>query len=207
MLSGDRKSFREYTDVISTSRSEGASTSEPRRLRRRSISMTPEIGDDIVRAVRAMNETLKQNRLVREQGDSMPYAYSSDDRNTVPDLQKSVSDLRIEDRDELSGGRSLLYALPREHMDSQKAMSLPSSPHEFRNQTSERSGVTDEMVSAWNKVLESPMFEKKPLLPFQEWNIDYSELTVGTRVGIGNQIVFPFQTLVKPNSQMDNSIM
>ncbi|KAK3033273.1 hypothetical protein RJ639_034347 [Escallonia herrerae] len=89
MLSGDRKSFREYTDVISTSRSEGASTSEPRRLRRRSISMTPEIGDDIVRAVRAMNETLKQNRLVRDQGDSMPYAYSSDDRNTVPDIQKS----------------------------------------------------------------------------------------------------------------------
>ncbi|KAK3033274.1 hypothetical protein RJ639_034348 [Escallonia herrerae] len=96
-----------------------------------------------------------------------------------------VSDLRVEDRDELSGGRPLLYALPREHMGSQQAMSLPSSPHEFRNQTSERSGVTDEMVSAWNKVLKSPMFQNKPLLPFQEWNIDYSELTVGTRVGIG----------------------
>lgn len=30
-------------------RSDGASTSEARRIRRRSISITPEIGDDIVR--------------------------------------------------------------------------------------------------------------------------------------------------------------
>lgn len=32
-------------------RSEGASTSDTRRIRRRSISMTPEIGDDIVRLI------------------------------------------------------------------------------------------------------------------------------------------------------------
>lgn len=67
-------------------------------------------------------------------------------------------------------------------------MSLPSSPHEFRIQTPERSGtsrVSDEMVSTWNRVLDSPMFQNKPLLPYEEWNIDYSELTVGTRVGIG----------------------
>lgn len=32
-------------------RSEGAPTSDTRRLRRRSISMTPEIGDDIVRLI------------------------------------------------------------------------------------------------------------------------------------------------------------
>lgn len=70
-------------------------------------------------------------------------------------------------------------------MSSQKAISLPSSPHEFRSQTAERSGVNDEMVSTWNKILESPTFQSRPLLPFQEWNIDYSEITVGTRVGIG----------------------
>jgi serine/threonine protein kinase len=29
------------------------------------------------------------------------------------------------------------------------------------------------------------MFQNKPLLPYEEWNIDFSELTVGTRVGIG----------------------
>lgn len=53
------------------------------------------------------------------------------------------------------------------------------------SQNSLISRKNDEMVLTWNKVLESPMFHNKPLLPFQEWNIDFSELTVGTRVGIG----------------------
>ncbi|XP_052206966.1 serine/threonine-protein kinase EDR1-like isoform X2 [Diospyros lotus] len=190
MLSGDRKSLRDYADDIATSRSVGASTSETRRIRRRSISITPEIGDDIVRAVRAMNETLKQNRLSREQGDDRSFSYSSKDRNTGPDHQKNVSDFEHHDGDEISGGRSSLYAHPREQMGSQKAISLPSSPHEFSSQTSEIGGSSDyqqsdEAVSTWNKVLELPLFQNKPLLPFQEWNIDYRELTVGTRVGIG----------------------
>ncbi|CAI0449108.1 unnamed protein product [Linum tenue] len=69
-------------------------------------------------------------------------------------------------------------------------MSLPSSPHGYSSQTVERvkpSGYSakDELVTTWNKVLESPMFQNKPLLPYDEWNIDFSEITVGTRVGIG----------------------
>ncbi|KAI3735951.1 hypothetical protein L6452_15478 [Arctium lappa] len=176
MLSGDRRSFRDYPDDVGPSRSEGTSTSEHRRNRRRSISITPEIGDDIVRAVRAMNETLKQNRLSREQVDS---------RLQSADLKKDESDFRTEQHD----GRSL-YSLQREHATSQKAMSLPSSPHEFRHPASGRPGISDgmvpdETVSTWNKILDSPMFQNKPLLPYQEWNIDFSELTVGTRVGIG----------------------
>ncbi|PON96437.1 Mitogen-activated protein kinase kinase kinase [Trema orientale] len=166
MLSGDRKSFREYADDMSTSRSDGASTSEARRIRRRSISITPEIGDDIVRAVRAMNETLKQNRLLRERSEDGSFTHPSDDRNSSSDLLKN------------------------DQIGSQKAMSLPSSPHDYRSQNSERGGhsgyvVNDELVSTWNKVLQSSMFNNKPLLPYQEWNIDFSELTVGTRVGIG----------------------
>ncbi|XP_027061328.1 serine/threonine-protein kinase EDR1-like isoform X2 [Coffea eugenioides] len=178
MLSGDNRTFRDYSDDMATSRSEGASTSETRRLRRRSISITPEIGDDIVRAVRAMNETLKQNRLLKGQGENRS------------DVQKDVSDFYLGDQDDLSGGRSSMYSFQREHNDSQKAMSLPSSPHEYGSQTPERSGtsnyrVNDDMVSTWNRILGSPMFQNKPLLPFEEWNIDFSELTVGTRVGIG----------------------
>lgn len=170
MLGGDRRSFRDYPDDVGPSRSEGTSTSEHRRNRRRSISITPEIGDDIVRAVRAMNETLKQNRLMREQVDT---------RLQNPDLKK----------DETDDGRSL-YSSQREHEASQKAMSLPTSPHEYRHPTSGRPGISDgvvgdETVSTWNKILDSPMFQNKPLLPYQEWNIDFSELTVGTRVGIG----------------------
>ncbi|KAK4727988.1 hypothetical protein R3W88_032905 [Solanum pinnatisectum] len=44
MLSGDNRTFRGYSDDVSTSRSEGAPTSETRRIRRRK---TPEIGDDV----------------------------------------------------------------------------------------------------------------------------------------------------------------
>ncbi|KAJ1441838.1 Ethylene-responsive protein kinase Le-CTR1 [Sesbania bispinosa] len=54
-LSGDRTAFRDFADDQATSRSsyksDGASSSEARRLRRRSISITPEIGDDIARLV------------------------------------------------------------------------------------------------------------------------------------------------------------
>ncbi|XP_058219502.1 serine/threonine-protein kinase EDR1-like isoform X2 [Rhododendron vialii] len=189
MLGGDRKLYGDFVDDIATSRSEGASTSETRRLRRRSISITPEISDDIVRAVRAMNEAMKQNRLLKEQGDDRSFSYSSNDRNISSDHQENVSDFDHNGREEISGGMSPLYAHPREQM-SQKAISLPSSPHEFRSQTTDRGGTSDskvsaETVSTWIKVLESPMFQNKPLLPYQEWNIDYRELTVGTRVGIG----------------------
>ncbi|XP_062007773.1 serine/threonine-protein kinase EDR1-like isoform X3 [Rosa rugosa] len=165
MLGGDRKSFRDYADDMpkSSYRSDGASTSEARRLRRRSISITPEIGDDIVRAVRAMNETLKQNRLLRGQGDERSYSHSSNDSNN------------LQNNDQIS---------------TQKAISLPSSPHQYRSQTSERAGPSEftrsaELVSTWNRILESATFDNKPLLPYQEWNIDFSELSVGTRVGIG----------------------
>ncbi|XP_017247476.1 serine/threonine-protein kinase EDR1-like isoform X2 [Daucus carota subsp. sativus] len=183
MLSGDPKSFREYSDDIATSRSEGTSTPGTRRLRRRSISITPEIGDDIVRAVRAMNETLKQDRLLRQQG-NVSSPHSSAGKNSGDDLQKSVTDFHPDGRDELSAKNSSVHAFPKEYFSSQKAMSLPSSPHEYSSQASARR-ENDEMVSTWNKILESHMFQNKLLLPFSEWNIDFSEITVGSRVGIG----------------------
>ncbi|KAH9791348.1 protein kinase domain-containing protein [Citrus sinensis] len=196
MLSGDRNSLADYGDDVATTRSEGASTSEARRIRRRSISITPEIGDDIVRAVRAMNETLKQNRLLQERGEDRPFTRSSNDNTS--DLPKNASILNVVmasnfhlgTHDEISGGRSALYNLSRDQMNSQKAISLPSSPHEYGSHGSERGGssgymANSEFVSTWNKVLESPMFQNKPLLAYEEWNIDFSELTVGTRVGIG----------------------
>lgn len=188
MLSGDRNSLADYGDDVATTRSEGASTSEARRIRRRSISITPEIGDDIVRAVRAMNETLKQNRLLQERGEDRPFTRSSNDNTS--DLPKNASNFHLGTHDEISGGRSALYNLSRDQMNSQKAISLPSSPHEYGSHGSERGGssgymANSEFVSTWNKVLESPMFQNKPLLAYKEWNIDFSELTVGTRVGIG----------------------
>ena len=100
-----------------------------------------------------------------------------------------ASDFRLGSRDEISGTRSALYSLHGEQ-SSQKAISLPSSPHQYRSRTPERSRTeeqapSDEMVSTWNKILETCMYRDKSLLPYEEWNIDFSELTVGTRVGIG----------------------
>ncbi|XP_010689838.1 serine/threonine-protein kinase EDR1 isoform X6 [Beta vulgaris subsp. vulgaris] len=170
-------------------RSVGVPTSEARRLRRRSISITPEIGDDIVRAVRAMNETLKQNRLLRERGEDRSLPTSPSSRNTGANADTNASDFHLGSRDEISGARSALYALHGEQ-NSHKAISLPSSPHQYRSLTPERNRASeqapsDEMVSTWEKILEARMYRDKSLLPYEEWNIDFSELTVGTRVGIG----------------------
>ncbi|XP_039053416.1 serine/threonine-protein kinase EDR1-like isoform X1 [Hibiscus syriacus] len=194
MLSGDRNSHRDFGNDIAASRSsyrsDGASTSEARRMRRRSISMTPEISDDIVRAVRAMNETLKQNRLLQERREDSPLSHSSADTNECPDLHKNVSNFHLDGHNKIAGGSSSLHNLSREEIDSQKAISLSLSPHGYRTQNSERIGVSgyvanDEMVATWNKILQSLTFNNNPLLPFPDWNIDFSELTVGTRVGIG----------------------
>ncbi|WOK98534.1 serine/threonine-protein kinase EDR1 isoform X2 [Canna indica] len=180
MLSGDRQSYRDYADGVPVSRSDGASTSVVRRMRRRSISITPEIGDDIVRAVRAMNETLKQNRVSRDRGDESACSFLTNDKNQLNNPPNS---------DEISFGHSSTSnSLRKQSGSSQKAMSLPSSPHEYIGKNSERPGDsprTEDMVLTWNKVLQSSQFLNKPLLPFEEWNIDFSELTVGTRVGIG----------------------
>ncbi|KAJ6329281.1 hypothetical protein OIU77_010874 [Salix suchowensis] len=137
-----------------------------------------------------MNETLKQNRLLTEHGDDRLFPNPLDDKDNGSDLQKNVSNFGLDGHEEISDERSALYTLERNHINSQKAISLPSSPHEYRSQTSKRSGpsgfvANDQLVSTWNKVLESPLFHNNPPLPFQEWHIDFSELTVGTRVGIG----------------------
>ncbi|KAL9262224.1 putative serine/threonine-protein kinase SIS8 [Drosera capensis] len=186
MLGGDRKSLQDFGDDVTTSRSVGAPGSEARRIRRRSISITPEIGDDIVRAVRAMGETLKQNRLLRERDGFKSFPGSPSENDNETGLKKDVADLGS--GEESSSARSSLYAFDGE-ASPQRALSLPSSPHDFGGQGLQRNpheyATNDVMVCAWNKILESGMFDDKPLLPFQEWNIDFSELTVGTRVGIG----------------------
>ncbi|ESQ52984.1 hypothetical protein EUTSA_v10017734mg, partial [Eutrema salsugineum] len=70
--------------------------------------------------------------------------------------------------------------------DLQTAISLQSSLQNNPSQSSEKSEPLHESISQiWNEVLRSPMFQDKPLLPNEEWNIDFSELELGTPVGIG----------------------
>ncbi|KAJ8485884.1 hypothetical protein OPV22_018369 [Ensete ventricosum] len=180
MLGGDRQLFREYADGVIISRSDGASTSDACRARRRSISFTPEIGDDIVRAVRAMNDALKQKRFLRDHDGEGSGSYSMNDKCRLNDPPSN---------DEASGRLSDTCSNFRKQTGStQKAISLPSSPHEYRGQTLKSSGDflrTEVMESNWNKLLQTSPILNNPLLPFDEWNIEFSELTVGTRVGIG----------------------
>ncbi|XP_025614629.1 uncharacterized protein [Arachis hypogaea] len=153
---------------LSLSHSEpNIATAFGRRSRRKAIAEQRTASS---RAVRAMNETLKQKRV-----DDNSFSHSRNNQINEANLQQNESNFHLDGH---------------VHVNSQKAMSLPSSPHEYRGQSSERSGpsrrdVNHELESTWNKVLESPMFNNKPLLPYEEWNINFTELTVGTRVGIG----------------------
>ncbi|KAK3165049.1 hypothetical protein QOZ80_1AG0028300 [Eleusine coracana subsp. coracana] len=182
ILGGEKNSFQEYAENAVASRSEGlggSSTPNTRRIRRRSISITPEIGDDIVRAVRAMNETLKQNRLQRDDVEGS-CSYDTEGQNNVNDCP---------DHDGASPRGAVTNNGSRNQIGpTQKAMSLPSSPHEYRGQITEKTDgyiSKEKLALKWNKVLQSSSFLNKPLLPFEEWNIDFSEITIGTRVGIG----------------------
>ncbi|KAL2475187.1 Mitogen activated protein kinase kinase kinase-related [Abeliophyllum distichum] len=188
LLGGCRVSFREYNNDLNASRSAGTSPINARRRSRRCISMTPEIGDDIVRAVRAMNETLKRNRLPKEQGNSTRSSTSEKDDSS--DLQESLSRFSPDDHDGIYREKPKKHSVHGKQISSHKAISLPTSPQCFGNQASLRGEASaifasPDMMSTFNKVLESSKILKKPLLPFQEWNIDFSEITIGTRVGIG----------------------
>ncbi|KAH6793011.1 Mitogen activated protein kinase kinase like protein [Perilla frutescens var. hirtella] len=189
LLGGHMHSFREYDNDINASRSVGASPVEARRRRRRCISMVPEIGDDIVRAVREMNETLKRNRHPEEQVTSS-FSCSTSGQEDCSDIQGSVSRFNPDAHDGLYGQKPSTYNLPLKQLHSNKAVSLPSSPQRFSTKASLMSDgpeffANPHMMSTFSKVLESSKFLNQPLLPFQEWNIDFSELIIGVRVGIG----------------------
>ncbi|KAG8385437.1 hypothetical protein BUALT_Bualt03G0045200 [Buddleja alternifolia] len=208
LLGGRRHSFRDYENDINASRSVGASPIEARRSRRRCISVIPEIGDDIVRwsilsiccelhdsflhscvwAVREMNETLKRNRPQKLQVNSTFSSTSGKDDGS--DLQESVSRFSPDGRGGIHGQKPLTYNSNLRQINPHKAISLPSSPHHFSSQASLMSEETEflaspDLMSTFNKVIESSKILKKPLLPFEEWNIDFSEITIGARVGIG----------------------
>ncbi|GJU45145.1 serine/threonine-protein kinase EDR1 isoform X1 [Tanacetum coccineum] len=168
ILSGHKDSPRESGNEMTVSRSAGASPTGSRARRRRSSStIIPEIGDDIVRVVRAINDTLKRNNSIRE---------LVDEQNTSPDRQENASPSHVH----------------RRQTSCPKAISLPSSPHKYRshipgsdrNETDKLEANAD-MIETWNKLLESSSFGNEPWFPYNEWNIEYSELTVGSRVGIG----------------------
>lgn len=120
----------------------------------------------------------------------IPYFFLSFGLFQIRNFPSQVSRSSLDDHDGMHGQKLLTDIFRRKQKSTHKAISLPSSPHHFSNQASTGSEpaevfTSSNMTSAFDKVLESSTILNKPLLPFQEWNIDFSEITIGTRVGIG----------------------
>lgn len=181
ILGGRVQSFKECNYDVTSSRSAGASPIHTRRRRRRSISMIPEIGDDIVRVVREMNATMKKNHLSAEQA-----TFDLSTRKGEDNSGHQVPNFHSDDPNTGSGEKGRAQHFPRKCLTSDKAISLPSSPRWSygRGKTPGIFGSPD-IASRLDKVIESSKILNKPLLPFDEWNIDFSEITIGARVGIG----------------------
>jgi hypothetical protein len=127
---------------------------------------------------------MRENRLSRGQNDGSPGQLNDSQKNESPH-DFNDNELHVRGPDEQEGSRR--------QVSNQKAVSLPSSPHRLRSDGSGLRGpaefLTADLMSTWNKVLRSSPFLNKPLLPFEEWHIEFSEITVGTRVGIGKYMV------------------
>ncbi|VAI45800.1 unnamed protein product [Triticum turgidum subsp. durum] len=133
-------------------------------------------------AVKEMSESMRKNRHSRAHNDGSP-GHSNDSQRK----EESVGDLND---DEVSVREPNVQEGSRRHIITQKALSLPSSPHRLGNHGSNLREPADfltaeDLMSTWNKALQSSPFLNKPLLPFEEWHIGFSEIAVGTRVGIG----------------------
>ncbi|CAN4084214.1 unnamed protein product [Withania somnifera] len=181
ILGGRAQSFKDCSYDVTSSRSAGASPIHTRRRRRRSISMIPEIGDDIVRVVREMNATVKKNHLSGEQA-----TFDLSTRKREDNSGHQVLNFHSDDLNTGNGEKVQAQHFHRKCLTSDKAISLPSSPR-WSYGKGKAAGIfgSPDMVSRLDKVIESSRILNKPLLPFDEWNIDISEITIGARVGIG----------------------
>ncbi|XP_055802824.1 uncharacterized protein LOC129872014 isoform X3 [Solanum dulcamara] len=181
ILGGRAQSFKDCNYDVTSSRSAGASPIHTRRRRRRSISMIPEIGDDIVRVVREMNATMKKNHLSAEQA-----TFDLSTRKAEDNSGHQALNFRSDDLNTGNGEKGQPQHFHRKCLTSDKAISLPSSPR-WSYGRGKAAGIfgSPDMMSRLDKVIESSRILNKPLLPFDEWNIDFSEITIGARVGIG----------------------
>ncbi|XP_059290669.1 serine/threonine-protein kinase EDR1-like isoform X1 [Lycium ferocissimum] len=181
ILGGRAHSFKDCSYDVTSSRSAGASPIHTRRRRRRSISMIPEIGDDIVRVVREMNASMKRNHLSGEQA-----TFDLSTRKREDNSDHQVLNYRPDDLNTGNGEKGQAPHFHRKCLTSDKAISLPSSPR-WSYGRGKAGGIfgSPDMTSRLDKVIESSRILNKPLLPFDEWNIDFSEITIGARVGIG----------------------
>ncbi|KAG8058584.1 hypothetical protein GUJ93_ZPchr0002g25575 [Zizania palustris] len=138
-------------------------------------------GVAVSRAVQAVSESMGQNRLSSGHNDDSPGHSNSQKNELVADFDDN--ELPARGPDEQEG--------LRRQVSNQKAVSLPSLPHQLHSHGSDliRSAeflTAADLMSTWNRVLQSSPFLNKPLLRYEECHIEFSEITVGTRVGRGS---------------------
>eukprot|EP00252_Welwitschia_mirabilis_P027989 TRINITY_DN9886_c0_g1_i1.p1 TRINITY_DN9886_c0_g1~~TRINITY_DN9886_c0_g1_i1.p1 ORF type:complete len:856 (-),score=182.72 TRINITY_DN9886_c0_g1_i1:397-2964(-) len=170
-------------------RSEHISKLETRRIRKRSVSIAPEISDDIVRAVRAMNEALKQERQVRLV--KAQQTFQGERRSLFLEKGQTSSAHKSENVSEsLTNNRNLAVEKLAESgasKDLNETLTQPTTVHSSPQGAQEReAAIHSNNLNQLNEVLNASSHLSQPLLPFPEWHIDFSELRIGVRVGIGS---------------------
>ncbi|BFI43450.1 protein MpMAPKKK26 [Marchantia polymorpha subsp. ruderalis] len=163
-----------------------------RRPRKRSVA--PEISDDVVRAVREMNEKLKQERC-RSRATEQQSKSSNADGPRAEDENEGEEGSTPAEKVHLrtaSDPTSLQSTVGPFVVDDKHASTYEEKGHcvdkkkcsETRNSCSEKESTAES--SNHTVDLKPPAWLNGPLMPFSEWHIDYKELRIGVRVGIGS---------------------
>eukprot|EP00246_Nothoceros_aenigmaticus_P014262 TRINITY_DN532_c0_g1_i1.p1 TRINITY_DN532_c0_g1~~TRINITY_DN532_c0_g1_i1.p1 ORF type:complete len:751 (-),score=140.84 TRINITY_DN532_c0_g1_i1:1586-3838(-) len=142
------------------------SPSEARRMRKRSAA--PEVSDEVVRAVRAMNEAIKQERRRSKEQQSTGDEVSS---SSIDGHEGSDLKLGCENNGRICQIRRTASVSSGDVGSTAVVTAAVEEPRTSAN--------------APSSCLKSSLLDE-PLMPYKEWNIDYSELRIEPRVGIGS---------------------
>ncbi|XP_024544374.1 probable serine/threonine-protein kinase SIS8 isoform X2 [Selaginella moellendorffii] len=123
-----------------------SSSSETRRVRKRTNA--PEISDDVVRVVRAINEVVKQGKKASEQ-------------EAQARLEEAVSE-----------------------PNSLKLCGSSSSTQSFSSDPARISRDFGKECGSSTSINE--LLPNHPIMPYTEWTINFTELRIGIRIGIGS---------------------
>ncbi|CAK9267062.1 unnamed protein product [Sphagnum jensenii] len=194
MLSGSRRHAGEDINAsryFLTSHSHG----ELRRTTKRSVA--PEISDNVVRAVRAMNEALKQERS-RSKEHEPRRVLSSDSLSSTAqqesgEVSRRSADLCLADGEVKQGNDLDVLRFSKLGLNPGPSSGSTHQESRLSLQSSQELALgghslfdTEGGVVSWGLMMQSPSLPSQPLMPFAEWSIEFSELRIGIRVGIGS---------------------
>lgn len=181
--------FLQYMGDSSLSKLNHSPHAEMRRARKRTVA--PEISDEVVRAVRAMNEALKKDK-VRTKGQESDASASDPHVSNCSEGSRVASGRSQDSSTPDTGGNQGHGDGVSNHdssgagnhgTDAQASVLTTKSSDEF---VSRGSSETISAAASWPLSMQSPSLPTQPLMPFAEWDIEFSELRIGVRVGIGS---------------------